>query len=390
MTFLGTEMTWFGWFALFLESVVIWTKDAYLWKESIQFRDFVDEKTGLVILWIYYYGSVLASEIGWIIEKKNIISGILLFILCIMVYYLTENGTEVVGRINISWVFFYQIGLFLGRLAGIPALQEGKISYYENPAEIFPNLILMCIVLCVLKRVYRKKILDKVLPASICSIWVWMYAFNSFILWIDIKEDGVISLKRVLLLIGALILVNGLYVVILFFDSRKKRRMLELEEQCREQFYRQMKLVQQNAGKFRHDLANHLQIIEKYHQQGLVGEMQKYALKLEDRRTELELAFYTEDPVMNFCFNQVQKLAENRGICLAIDCPIEEIAFTEDDRERVIGQCLNILAHCKKRTAFLCLGILRREDGSVECRVLTALKCRKADGGYRYWQREVR
>ena len=49
MTFLGVTMTRFGWFAIILEAIVIWIKDVYLWKGSLRYREFVDEKTGLAI-----------------------------------------------------------------------------------------------------------------------------------------------------------------------------------------------------------------------------------------------------------------------------------------------------------------------------------------------------
>ena len=372
MTLFGAKMTEIGWCTLWLESVMIWLKDAYLWKGNIRFRDFVNEKAGLAVLWSYEYFVIFVVEISGITQNKNIVVGMATFGLCLLMLLMTENGVEIAGRIDFYWFTLYGIVLFFGRLAGMPGLQENKISYYENPAEILPNLALMFVVFFVMKWLYRKKALHKIFPASLCVILVWLYAFNSAIIWYDIKEEGRIPLKSVLALLGTLMLVNSLYAMILFLDGRRRRRLIELEEQCQKQFYHQMKQVQQKAGKFRHDLANHLQIIERYRQEGLMEEMYRYAQKLERRRAELNLDFYTEDPVMNFCFNQIGRLAEDRGISLTIDCQIQKETLTESDREQVIGQCLNILARCRKRKKVLQIGILHGSEGAVVREIGTA------------------
>lgn len=338
-------MSWFGWLSLCIELILIFFKTAYLWKDSLRYRYGVNAKTAIGILWGMQIITEIVSEYGGLVGNRHMAEVFVIFIM-LFLYLMAENGLEIRGRMQIYWIICYFPWSALELITPLPILDEGNIEYYETPERVLPNLLFILLSFICMNYLWKRKVLHWI-PDKLCVIMAVFCLFFECI-WLDwLLESEGRNLMYTLKISGIFILFLIIVSCFVMFHSYRQKYKTNLAIQCREQFYHQVCKVRKEAGKFRHDLANHLQVLSTYVKEENVQEKEKYAKKLMERKQELQIPAYSGDAVMDFILHQIKNMASDNGCCLHIQWKAGKV--TEEQMENITDECLEYMAKWNHR-----------------------------------------
>ena len=389
MTIGNVTMSMFGWFALLMETVCITLKDSYLWKDHMRYRHGIYRKMGYAVLMAVYLLAEISQQYGKLTGNNGLA---ILFALMIVfvVYFLTENGLELMGRILLYWLVCYTPWLIVESLTPLPAMAEGSISYYETPGRVMPNIVILLVAFAMMQFIWKHRFLHFI-PAKFCvglilfsyaSEYIRLSGFNGK------NHVALTDLKKIaFILIGCTLLV----IFLCLFYSIRQRQKTKIAETCRRQFYEQISKIQHEAGKFRHDLANHMQVISRYRQEE--QKSRQYQQKLRQRKAELETVRYSGNKQMDFILEQIRQLALTRGCALEIQWEADkkgklqnEIMKKEPGNKQITeAEITDLTDHCLETVASrsfwwalqrnfgrksVCKLIFYRQDGRIQYRMV--------------------
>lgn len=346
MTVGTVTMSRFGWLALCMEMACIVLKDISLWSGSLTYRYGIKRKRGNCVFYILYFSAVFGSEYGGLTGQGSVMFiSISLFML--MLYLCTENGLELMGRNQVYWMICYVPWTVIELLTALPVMSEGSISYYEAPGRILPNIAILMFSFLLMKYLWKRKALEWV-PKNFCialSIAAYFVLCVRFLSMVGKARFSLLEIRQpIFIFLGFISTTTG---CAMFYSLRQKHRM-HLAVQCRRQFYQQMRRVQREAGKFRHDLANHIQVLSIYDEE---AEKEKYEGKLKERKEELQIRAYSQNAVMDFILNQVQDMAAQNGCILSVQW--EAGGVSEEEIRMITDRCLEYLTRHSHRWRFL-------------------------------------
>ena len=354
MTIGSVTMSKFGWFAITLECCCITLKTCYLWKDGFRYRYGVNRKVGACAVFGSFFLTEITSEYSGLTGKTGVVSVLLALFLC-MAYLLTENNFEIMGLTLIYWFVSYLPWLILESVTGLFPMSEGSIRYYQTPQWVLPNIaILLAAFFCML-HLWKKRILHRI-ARPFCIALCLFTNVTEYLHLAGTTGKNYISLQEILRLLVILIAYTGIPVGMTLFYSIRQRQKTKIAETCRGQFYEQISKIQHEAGKFRHDLANHMQVINRYREEDILQDiadatenncrgqesqrheqqlqqnesqeygqkLQQYGQKLQQRKSELETGSYSGEKRMDFILEQIRQLALARGCVLEIRWEADE------------------------------------------------------------------
>lgn len=113
----------------------------------------------------------------------------------------------------------------------------------------------------------------------------------------------------VVLILFVCILKRGKYRRI-----QQENNYLEMQSNLLDQYYIVLKKQIEVTKKFRHDIANHIAVIERLARQGAHAEMNEYQRRLKQMYDDLKLTGYSNDPIIDALVRYKVKDCKNQGI----------------------------------------------------------------------------
>ena len=348
MTIGTVTMNGFGWCAILMELCCVTLKDCYLWKDAFSYRYGVRRNVGMTVIFLCYLAAEAASEYGSLTGTTAPVA-ILLALLLLTVYLLTENGFAIMGLTLIYWLVSYLPWLILETATTFFPMSEGSVSYYQTPGRILPNIVILLLSFFTMCFLWKRRVLHKISPKFCIALCL----FTNSTVFLRVGGPGGknrLTLQQVLGIAATLLLYTILPLGMLLFYSIRQKQKTKIAEICRRQFYEQISKIQHEAGKFRHDLANHMQVINRYREEDILQDiadatenncrgqesqrheqqlqqnesqeygqkLQQYGQKLQQRKSELETGSYSGEKRMDFILEQIRQLALARGCVLEI------------------------------------------------------------------------
>ena len=356
MTIGTVTMNGFGWCAILMELCCVTLKDCYLWKDAFSYRYGVRRNVGMTVIFLCYLAAEAASEYGSLTGTTAPVA-ILLALLLLTVYLLTENGFAIMGLTLIYWLVSYLPWLILETATTFFPMSEGSVSYYQTPGRILPNIVILLLSFFTMCFLWKRRVLHKISPKFCIALCL----FTNSTVFLRVGGPGGknrLTLQQVLGIAATLLLYTILPLGMLLFYSIRQKQKTKIAEICRRQFYEQISKIQHEAGKFRHDLANHMQVINRYREEE--QKSRQYQQKLQQRKAELETGSYSGNKRMDFILEQIRQLALARGCEMEIRWEadengtkkegtdqaesITEESISEKEMEDLTDRCLEAVA----------------------------------------------
>lgn len=332
-TFGGITMSAFGWLAVGMEMCCVILKDCYLWKNHFHYRYGVDRKIASGLIFGSYVLTEFFSEYAGLTGKKSMML-MLLALFLLFVYLLTDNGYELMGRTVVYWLASYLPCVILESLTGKFPITEGSVDYYQTPGRILPNIVILLVSFRLMCFLWKKRIFHWI-PAKFCIVLCLFLNSTEYLRLAWTSGSNRITWGQTVKITAILLLYTAIPISMVLFYSIRQKQKIKIAETCRRQFYEQIQKIQHEAGKFRHDLANHMQVINRYRQEDASRDAsdgkenndsgrkceqrsQQYEQKLQQRKSELETGSYSGDRRMDFILEQIRQLALERGCVLEV------------------------------------------------------------------------
>lgn len=359
-TFGSITMSAFGWLAVGMEMCCVILKDCYLWKNHFHYRYGVDRKIASFLIFGSYILTEFFSEYAGLTGKKSMMLMFLALFL-LFVYLLTDNGYELMGRTVVYWLASYLPWVILESLTGKFPITEGSVDYYQTPGRILPNIAILLVSFCLMCFLWKKRIFHWI-PAKFCIVLCLFLNSTEYLRLAWTTGSDQITWGQTVKITAILLFYTAIPIGMVLFYSIRQKQKIKIAETCRKQFYEKIQKIQHEAGKFRHDLANHMEVVSRYRQEDASQDVsdrkennnreqksrqceqqyeqkmqqskqwsQKYEQKLLQRKAELETGSYSGDKRMDFILEQIRQLALARGCVLEVSWEAESDRIIEND-----------------------------------------------------------
>lgn len=160
--------------------------------------------------------------------------------------------------------------------------------------------------------------------------------------------------RQPLLVLALQLLGMGILFLVLFGyrhiqNERKTRQTLTQELQAQKTYTDQARTRYENTRAFRHDVRNHLSVLEGLLKKGDMDKAQSYLKKLNAVSSELSLPVYTGNPVLDILLGNKLELAKEAGITAEVSLGAPAVEADDLDWCIIFANALdNAIAACRE------------------------------------------
>lgn len=274
-----------------------------------------------IIVSIFSANPVLMKHTG-----LDLISFLVCIFIIIKICFVEKNKTVIVYIIGSSMVLECVEMFFSQIVETIVEMLKLNARNYSNLIASLLTLICIIVLSIIIKRKYIygiKKIAVKYWTIMTINIMAkfWVLAILAYITMKQVVHDGkaVYIIIYLLVSIGLIIQIVSTVALIISRNIHRENEMLAkkyLEEQ--KNYYEYLEQREVETKKFRHDIRNHLYLLDKVKKEGKNEEFEKYLQDIIERVDRLGTKVNVGNDIANAILDKYYAEAINKGINIQI------------------------------------------------------------------------
>lgn len=298
--------------------------------------------------WHFILYSFLLFTLGFIANKNVIIETMAINLQLIILYELNciALGTQRSISLISSILAIYILQLSFGIINSIEAIVFpnfiGKplLYLFLILATITAFIICICCYLAVLKFLSLRKIeqmpfllLFPVLFFFIAELYILHMSYSSLPSIISLTEKGKhigLLLMQILGLVSLLCTLYAYQRICYGFQTQSALISLKQAAQAQKTYIYQAKMRYEQTKTFRHDIKNHLSVLNGLLNNGELQESINYLKKLEATSNSLFFPYQTGNPVVDILLGEKLELAKSNKIDVEVSLILPKSCYIDD------------------------------------------------------------